>query len=101
MGGFLQELLNPNMPIVPNDFVKIFSGELITAKDETVLTVLGNCDSRVFACYGCSCNFKNNGHEPPPPFDFTVVKKMRENIIITRQKMLGSTVKCILSYSLR
>ena len=77
MGGFLQELLNPNMPVVPNDFVKIFSGELITVKDETVLTVLGNCDQRVFACYGCSCNFKNNGHEPPPPFDFTVVKKMR------------------------
>lgn len=39
VGGSLQEMLNPNMPVLPNDFVKTFNEELNTVQDEIVLTV--------------------------------------------------------------
>ena len=77
------------MPVVPNDFVKIFNGELNTEQDEAVLTVLGNCNRRAFVCYGYSCNFRNNDHEPPPPFDFIEVKKMRRGYYNQGKKCLA------------
>ena len=60
-----------------NDFVNVFSGKLNTVQVGTVLTFFGDCNPGVSVRYGCSGTFKNDDHEPPPLFNFIVVKKMR------------------------
>ena len=75
--GLFQGMLNANAAAPPHDLTQVFKKELNNLNDETVLTVLAKCDARISVFYGCSLNFKRNGQEPLPPFDFTIVKKLR------------------------
>ena len=73
-----------------NDFVNVFSGKLNTVQVGTVLTFFGDCNPGVSVRYGCSGTFKNDDHEPPPLFNFIVVKKMRPEYYNQWKKCLAA-----------
>ena len=45
---------------------------------------------QVTICYGCSLNFKRNRQGPLPPFDFIIVKKLRQEYYNQGMKCLAA-----------
>ena len=81
---------NVNVAAPLHDLIQVFKKELNNLNDETVLTVLAKCDTRVSVCCGCFLNFKRNGQEPLLSFDFIFVKKLRREYYNPGMKCLAA-----------
>ena len=75
--GLFQGMLSEDTAAPPHDLIQNFNRELNNLNDETALTALVKCGTRVYVFYGCSLIFLKNGQESLPSFDFVIVKKLR------------------------
>ena len=77
IGQLVQGMLNADAAAPSYGLMQVFNRELNNLNDETALTVLAKCDLRATVYYGCSLNFKRNGHGRYHHLISSLLKKLR------------------------
>ena len=93
--GLFQGMLSEDTAAPPHDLIQNFNRELNNLNDETALTALIKCDTRVYVCYGCSLIFLKMGRNGYHHLILSLLKSLDVNT--TGDEVSSSSIKCIFS----